>query len=87
MLVFTSILTWLGNLLGGPFEKAAIDAYRAKLSAENTSQKVAADLAARELAVEQRERELNAQLVVAEQGNWVTRWVRPIWAAPFVIYT
>ncbi len=87
MVIFTSILTWLGNLLGGPFAKAAIDAYRAKLSAENTSQKVAADLAARELAVEQREHEVNVQLLVAEQGNWVTRWVRPIWAAPFVIYT
>ncbi len=64
MVIFTSILTWLGNLLGGPFAKAAIDAYRAKLSAENTSQKVAADLAARELAVEQREHEVNVQLLV-----------------------
>ncbi len=87
MFVFTSILTWFGNLLGGPFAKAAIDAYRAKLSAENTSEKVAADLAARELAVAQRERELDVELLVAEQGNWITRWVRPIWAAPFVIYT
>ena len=58
MFIFTSILTWLGNLLGGPFAKAAVDAYRAKLSADNTAQRVAADLAARELAVEQREREL-----------------------------
>ena len=82
MFIFTSILTWLGNLLGGPFAKAAVDAYRAKLSADNTEQKVAADLAARELAVEQRERELNVQLLVAEEGNWFTRWVRPI-----VIYT
>jgi hypothetical protein len=87
MIVFTAILTWLGNLLGGPFAKAAVDAYRARLTAENTSEKVAADLAARELAVEQRERELSVQLVVAEQGNWMTRWVRPLWALPFVVYT
>jgi hypothetical protein len=87
MFIFTSILTWLGNLLGGPFAKAAVDAYRAKLSADNTGQKVAADLAARELAVEQRERELNVQVLVAEQENWFTRWVRPMWAAPFVVYT
>ena len=45
-----AILGWLGNLLGGPFAKAAVDAYRAKLSAENTSEKIAADLATRELS-------------------------------------
>ncbi|MEJ2435538.1 MAG: hypothetical protein P8Y53_21195 [Pseudolabrys sp.] len=51
-----TVLAWLGNLLGGPFAKAAVDAYRAKLASDNTSEKIAADLAARELAVEQRER-------------------------------
>ena len=58
----------LGILLGGPFAKAALDAYRARLSAENASEKIAADLAARELAVEQREGELASQSVLAEQG-------------------
>jgi hypothetical protein len=87
MVILTAILGWLGNLLGGPFAKAAVDAYRAKLAAENTSERVAADLAARELAVAQREQELRVRLLVAEQGNWITRWVRPLWAAPFVLYT
>jgi hypothetical protein len=87
MAIFTTVLTWLGNLLGGPFAKAAVDAYRAKLAAENTSERVAADLAARELAVAQREQELRIRLLVVEQGNWITRWVRPLWAAPFVLYT
>ena len=78
--MLASILAWLGNLLGGPFAKAAVAAYRAKLSAENTSEKVAADLAARELAVEQREREVSAQIVVAEQGHWLTALPRPLFA-------
>ncbi len=39
-----AFLVWLGNLLGGPFARAAVDAYRAKLAAENTSEKIAADL-------------------------------------------
>src|SRR5262245_29482258 len=85
--MWATALAWLGNLLGGPFAKAAVDAYRAKLQATNTAEKTAADLAARELAVEQRERELDAGLLAAEQGNAFTRWVRPAWAAPFVIYT
>lgn len=84
--MFAAILGWLGNLIGGPFAKAAVDAYRAKLSSENASEKVAADLAARELAVEQRENELATQLTIAEQGRWFTALPRPLFAFAFVIY-
>jgi len=64
--MLSTLLGWLGSLLGGPFAKAALDAYRAKLTAENTSEKIAADLAARELSVEQHERELATEILVAE---------------------
>jgi hypothetical protein len=84
--MFAMVLGWLGNLLGGPFAKAAVDAYRAKLSAENTSEKIAADLAARELSVEQRERELATQVVIAEQGRWYAALPRPLFALAFIIY-
>jgi hypothetical protein len=76
----------LGNLLGGPFAAAAVKAYQAKLTAENTSEKIAADLAARELSVEQREAELATQTVIAEQGRWYTALPRPLFAFAFVIY-
>src|SRR5262245_29700157 len=81
-----AILGVLGNLLGGPFARAALDAYRARLSAENANEKVVADLAARELAVEQRERELASQSVLAEQGRWYTALPRPLFALAFIIY-
>ena len=84
--MFSMVLGWLGNLLGGPFAKAAVDAYRARLDAENTSEKIAADLAARELDVEARERELATQVVIAEQGRWYTALPRPLFAFAFVIY-
>lgn len=84
--MLAAVLGWLGNLLGGPFAKAAVDAYRARLAAENTSEKIAADLAARELAVERRERELSAQIIVAEQGRWYTALPRPLFAFAFIIY-
>ena len=84
--MLAAFLSWLGNLLGGPFAKAALDAYRAKLSAENTSEKIAADLAARELAVEQREAELANELLIAEQGRWYAALPRPLFAFAFVIY-
>ena len=84
--MFTTVLAWLGNLLGGPFAKAAVEAYSAKLKSDNTSEKIAADLAARELAVEQRESELSSQIVIAEQGRWYTALPRPLFAFAFVIY-
>jgi len=85
--MLTTLLGWLGNLLGGPFAKAAVDAYRARLASENTSEKIAADLAARELEVERRERELATEVLIAEEGRWYTALPRPLFAAAFIIYT
>ncbi len=79
--------TWLASLITGPIINAAIGAYKAKLAAGNTTEKIAADLAAQQLAVDRREAELNASVVVAEQGNWVTRMVRPMFALPFIVFT
>jgi hypothetical protein len=84
--MIATILGWAGNLLGGPFAKAALDAYRARLTAENTSEKIAADLAARELGVAERERELAVKTVIAEQGHWYTALPRPLFAGAFIIY-
>lgn len=86
VLMVTALLGFLGSLLGGPFARAALEAYRAKLSSENTSEKIAADLAARELAVEQRERELAVQILRVEQGRWYTALPRPLFAMAFIIY-
>jgi len=77
---------WLLSLIGGPIVNGLIGAYKAKLDAGNTSERIAADLAARELAVEQRERELATQIVVAEQGRWYSALPRPLFALAFIIY-
>lgn len=63
------MLSWLASFLSGPIVNGLIGAYKAKLEAGNTSERIAADLAARELAVEQREREVAAQVIIAEQGR------------------
>lgn len=85
--MLSAILSWLGGLLGGPFAKAAVDAYKAKLTADADHDKLAADLAAREITLDQRQAKLNAQIVLAEQGNWVTRWVRPALGGAAVVLT
>ncbi len=78
---------WLASLITGPIINAAIGAYKAKLDSGNTSERIAADLAGRELDVQRREAEVRASVVIAEQGHWFTRSVRPLWAMPFVLYT
>lgn len=61
--------TWLASFLGGPVVNGLIKAYQAKLDAGNTSERIAADLAARELAVQEMETQAQAQLKVAEVGH------------------
>jgi hypothetical protein len=66
----TAIFTWLASLVTGPLLNKALDAYKAKLSAGNDADKIAADLATRELAVQQREAELQTQYRIASLGRW-----------------
>ena len=54
------------KLFAGPL----LDAYKAKLAAGNDSERIAADLAGRELAVQQAEVSAQAQIKVAQIGHW-----------------
>jgi hypothetical protein len=74
------------NFISGPIIAGVLKAYQAKLAAGNTSEKIAADLASRELAVEQREAEVASQVVIAEEGRWWTALPRPAFAFAFVLY-
>lgn len=61
--------TIIANLIGGPIVNGLINGYKAKLEAGNTSERIAADLAQRELAVQQAEDQVRAQLKIAEIGH------------------
>ena len=54
-------------------------AYEAKLRAENDKERIAADIHVKQL-------EAQMQVLIAEQKNRLTRWIRPAFALPFVIY-
>jgi hypothetical protein len=62
--------SWVASLLTGPIINGAITAYKAKLASGNTTERIAADLAGRELAVQQREIEASTQLRIAQIGQW-----------------
>lgn len=62
--------TWLASFLSGPIIKGALDAYNAKLKAGNTTDKIAADLAVKELEVQAAEIQAQNALKIAEIGRW-----------------
>lgn len=58
------------SFLGGPVVKALIDAYDAKLKAANIDAKIAAELAATEIASQTSEETAIMQYRIAELGHW-----------------
>jgi hypothetical protein len=63
---------WMAILsfLGGPVVKGLIEAYQAKLKAGNVETKIAADLAASEIAAQTTETQAITQYRIAEIGHW-----------------
>lgn len=63
---------WMAILsfLGGPVVKGLIDAYQAKLKAGNIDSKIAADLAADEIAAQAAETQAHNRLKIAEVGHF-----------------
>jgi len=58
------------SFLGGPVIKGLIDAYQAKLKAGNVESKIAADLAATEIAAQVSESNAIMKYRIAEIGHW-----------------
>lgn len=63
---------WLSiiSFLGGPVVSGLISAYQARLKAENTSEKIASDLAAHEIAAQVQESNAILAYRTAEIGHW-----------------
>jgi hypothetical protein len=80
------MLKWLAQFLTAPIVNGFIAAYKARLDAANSHDRTAADLAAKAIAAEIEARRSAAAIVIAEQGRWYTALVRPLLAAPVVIY-
>lgn len=81
-LILGFVASWLPSI-----GKTLVDGYKVKVDGENTKARIDADLVSRKLELDAREADINAQTVRMEQGNVITRWVRPVWTLPFVAYT
>lgn len=78
--------SWLASFLGGPLLTGLISAYKAKLAAANTQDRLAVDLAVKEIEAEIEARKQASAIIIAEQGRWYTAIIRPLLAAPVIIY-
>ena len=78
-MILKTILSWAtgGGIaaIGGELRAA----YEAKLNAQTDQQKLAAEETIARLEAQQ-------SILIAEQGRWLTAWVRPMIALPFVLY-
>ena len=78
--------SWLASLIGGPVVNGLINAYKARLEASNTKDRIAADLAAKEIEADIVARKEASSVIIAEQGRWYTAIIRPLLAFPIIIY-
>lgn len=72
----------LGGLTGGAIKAIGgqlTRAYQAKLDAQNNEARIQADIRIKTLEAQQ-------SVLINEQGHWLTRWIRPAFALPFVVF-
>ncbi len=74
------------NFLGGPVISGLISAYKARLAATDTQDQMALTLLEKEIEADIAARAEATKLLIAEQGRWYTAMVRPLFAAPFIIF-
>jgi hypothetical protein len=80
------MLQWLASFLTAPVINGVIEAYKARLDAQNLQGQAAADLAAKAIAAEIEARKSADALIIAEQGRWYTAVIRPLLALPVIIF-
>ena len=80
------MLQWILSVLSAPVFNTIVEAYKAKLAAANTQDKLAVDLAVKEIEGEIAARAQASAIIIAEQGRWWTSMIRPLAALPVVIY-
>jgi hypothetical protein len=80
--MWTAILTFLG----GPLISGLVGAYKAKLDAGNTTDRIAADFAAKDLELQAKEREIGHQMAVLDSGSFWTSAPRAIVCWSLALY-
>ena len=81
-----TLIKWFGGIDINGLVSTATKAYAAKQDAGVKHDQIDEDLVTKAAQLSVQEAQLNEQIVVAEQGNWLTRMARPMIAFPFIVY-
>lgn len=73
------ILSWLAGGGIAAISRELKDAYRLQLEAKNDAERIEAEKQIAQLEARQ-------AVLIAEQGRWLTAWIRPAIALPIVVY-
>lgn len=76
----------IGAILG-PIVNGLLTAQKQRLDAAGSHEARAVELAQAQIALDKKEAEVNAQVVIAEQGHWFTRSIRPLLGMAAAILT
>jgi hypothetical protein len=71
-------MQWILSALASPFFNTLLDGYKAKLAAANTQDKLAVDLAIKEIDAEIAARAEASKILLIENGRWWTAAPRAI---------
>src|SRR5262249_26902178 len=80
------MLQWLAQFLTAPIINGFLNAHKAKLAAANAQGAQAVEVARTALMAEIEARKSANAVILAEEGRWYTAIIRPLLAAPVVIY-
>lgn len=76
--MIAKLLSWLAGGGIAAIGKELNRAYELKLAAKNDAERIEADKQIAQLQARQ-------AVLIAEQGSWMTRWIRPALALPVVV--
>jgi hypothetical protein len=81
-----TILSFIGGPIATALSSGLLDAYKAKLASVNTEDKLAVELAIKEIEAEIEARNNAKAIILAEQGSWFTRLPRAIVQYSFAVF-
>lgn len=70
-----------------PIVNGLLTAQKQKLDAAGSHEARVAEIAQQQFALDKKEAEVQGQIIIAEQGNWITRSIRPLFGLAAVILT
>lgn len=79
-------LSWVTSLISGPLLKGALSYFESKANSEIQKTKTEGEVAVALINAELEARKVQKEIILAEQGWWVTAWIRPLICYPFILH-